>query len=45
MLGEGAGNILESLCPCVRLFECLSDGFVQKVSPEQLNLVYPNLVW
>ena len=41
MLGWG---ILESLCPCVHLFVYLS-GFVQKVSSEQLNLLYPNLIW
>ena len=44
--GGGGEHILESPCPCVRLFSCIClPGFVQKISSEQLSLLYPNLVW
>ena len=40
-----AVGILESPCPCVRLFVCLSAGFVQKISSEQFIVLYLNLIW
>ena len=45
MLEEGRGMGGGILCPCVRLFVCLSAGFVQKISSEQFILLYPNLIW
>ena len=39
------GGIPLSLCTLVRLFVCLSAGFVQKISSEQFILLYPNLIW
>ena len=42
--GGGYTGIAVSLCQSLRVSQCLP-GFVQKISSEQLNLLYPDLMW